>query len=125
MKLLRALRLSVSYQKSGIIKASEPIIYKVISNTQNYPAFIPFVNAAKITKKISDHENYTQLTVSYGSFKELSYLSHVKMHPATKLGDKSWIHSYCKDAPLKKLNSIWEIQGKDERNSYVNYTLDF
>lgn len=70
---------------------------------------------------MSKKQNYTQLTINYNKFKQLSYTSHVKMQPSgivvEKLGKDnvegknssnmkergSKIISICKEKPLKRL----------------------
>lgn len=121
MILLRSCNF-VSYTKSGPIRCSKQTLFNVISQTQNYPKFIPWVDASKIVQSISPQENFTQLTISFNRFKQLSYTSHVKM---SQDGETWTIRSLCKDEPLKKLESVWEITEKDRKSCDVNYKLDF
>lgn len=65
----QAVKWPVSYRKLGMIQAPEPIVYSVISQTQHYPKFIPFIDSSRIVRQVSPTENYTQLTVSYNKFK--------------------------------------------------------
>lgn len=91
----------------------------MISRTQDYPQFIPWVEAAHIAQPISSNENLTQLTISASKFKSLSYTSHVKMHRGRSAEDPSWVYSVCKEEPLKKLHSLWEIRNRGQAESYV------
>lgn len=127
--LLCRRQFSISYSKSGIIRCSPTTLYSVISQTQNYHRFIPWVDSSKIVKRISDLENYTELTISFNRFKELSYTSHVCMEDNSKPEGSSkgkWVvRSLCQDEPLKKLESVWQIEEDGPKTSKVDYFLDF
>lgn len=73
---------SLTFSKSGIIRAPHQRVYNVISQTENYGRFIPWCKSARIIEKSSPTNNKTELSITFKNFKDLRYISDVTLSPA-------------------------------------------
>lgn len=107
------------YNEKRLIGYTKPQLHKLVSNTNDYPEFVPFcVSAKTISKTISQPliKKQVQLTIGFLHLQE-SYLSTVTIHD-------SKITAQSRSEIFKKLNTTWEFEEKG-LETIVNFKLEF
>jgi coenzyme Q-binding protein COQ10 len=92
----------ISHRETRIVPYPAELMYRVVSDVENYPKFLPWVVALRV---LSRRENgmTAEMAVGYGALRE-RYTSDVALDPAIRRIDVSQIKG-----PFKTLENHWQF----------------
>jgi coenzyme Q-binding protein COQ10 len=93
-------------------------MYRVVSDVERYPEFLPWVLALRV-KSRQDRVVIAEMMVGYKAFRE-KYTSKVVLDPA-----QLTVNVTQADGPFRKLENHWRFVPKGPEACEVNFTIDF
>ena len=93
-------------------------IYALVADVPNYPKFLPWCKAARITKHESDTVFYAELIIAFKGLTE-RYTSRVTLTP------HSAIKAEMVEGPFHHLVNDWHLKPSDEEGCEIHLDLDF
>ncbi len=99
------------------------MLFALVADVEKYPEFLPWVAGARILKSEGD-VRHAELKVSYKGFSE-SYVSKVTLVPPTDESGEGTIDVTLERGPFKKLRNYWVFRKIDEKNTQVEFFVDF
>ncbi len=111
-----------THSEKRVMPYSAGQMYDLIADIEAYEEFLPWVAAARITKRQveADHEIVdADLVVSFKVFRE-KFGSRVTLKPAKYEIDVAYL-----DGPFKYLNNHWSFTPIDDTSCEVDFFVDF
>jgi coenzyme Q-binding protein COQ10 len=105
-------------RETRLVPYSADLIYRVVSEVERYPEFLPWVLGLRI-KSRSDHIVIAEMMVGYKGFRE-KYTSKVVLDPQHLTVDVGQT-----EGPFRKLENHWRFTPKGPDACDVNFTIDF
>jgi len=92
-------------------------LYKVISDFESYPEFLPWCKNAKILdQKKNDTE--VDIEIAKGSLsKSFTTINHLKKNKSMEMK--------LEKGPFKKLEASWKVVAKDKQHCEVQFNIDY
>ena len=96
----------------------------LVIDIEQYPKFLPWCSAAKITKKINNNNMDADLVINFKTFSQ-KYSSNIRIHKLNK--DTYEIFVASTNGPFKKLVNYWKFQNIDKKQNLVKiiFFIDF
>jgi coenzyme Q-binding protein COQ10 len=92
-------------------------MYDLVADVRNYPEFLPWVNAMRVTSDTED-ELIADMIVGFKSLRE-TFSSRVLKQPKTRI-EVDYL-----DGPMKHLHNVWTFEPKSDGGCFVEFTVDF
>ena len=111
-----------THSEKRVMPHSAAQMYQLIADIEAYEEFLPWVAAARITRRQveADHEIVdADLVVSFKVFRE-KFGSRVTLRPAAHEIDVAYL-----DGPFKYLNNHWKFTPIDDASCEVDFFVDF
>jgi coenzyme Q-binding protein COQ10 len=105
------------HRETRVVPHSADLMYRVVSEVEDYPKFLPWVLGLRIKSRSGD-VLIAEMLVGYGTFRE-KYTSRVTLDPAARRIDVVQT-----DGPFRKLENHWRITPKAE-GCEIDFTIDF
>jgi len=93
-------------------------MYRVVSEVQHYPEFLPWVLGLRV-KSRSDNLVIAEMMVGYKGFRE-KYTSKVQLDPAQLTVDVTQM-----EGPFRRLENHWRFTPAGPQACKVNFAIDF
>ena len=92
-------------------------LYELVANVEQYPQFLPWCKACRITKREGD-TFHADLVIAFKIFRE-RFTSKVKLIPETGV-DVEYING-----PFRYLNNHWRFEPAEDGGCIVDFFVDF
>ena len=92
-------------------------LYELVANVEQYPQFLPWCTACRITKREGD-TFHADLVIAFKIFRE-RFTSKVKLIPETGV-DVEYING-----PFRYLNNPWRFEPAEDGGCIVDFFVDF
>ena len=105
------------FDHSEILPFPRDLLYKIVTDVNLYPEFLPWCLSANILEK-GKSDLLADLQVGLGPFKE-TFRSHVKLTPPSR------VEVIYKEGSLKHLNTFWILQEISPHETHIDFHVDF
>lgn len=106
-----------SISRSALVTHSAANMFKLVSDVESYPQFLPWCQSASVAEQTEKHQ---LATVSVDQ-----RMRGVRFTTRNKLVTDEAIHMSLVDGPFKKLSGIWRFKPIDESGCRVELEIDF
>ena len=106
------------HQETRLVPYSADLMYRVVSEVERYPEFLPWVLGLRVKSRASNLV-IAEMMVGYKGFRE-KYTSKVVLDPDARTVDVGQT-----EGPFRKLENHWRFTPKGEGACEVNFTIDF
>ena len=106
------------YQEARIVPYPADLMYRVVSDVERYPEFLPWVLGLRV-KSRSGNIVIAEMMVGYKAFRE-KYTSRVTLDPAALTVDVTQ-----ESGPFRKLENHWRFTPLDGDRCEVAFAIDF
>jgi coenzyme Q-binding protein COQ10 len=106
------------YQETRIVPFPAELMYRVVSDVERYPEFLPWVLGLRV-KSRSESVVIAEMMVGYKAFRE-KYTSHVALDPAECTVDVTQA-----EGPFRKLENHWRFVPVTPDSCEVHFAIDF
>ena len=106
------------YQETRIVPFAAELMYRVVSDVERYPEFLPWVLGLRV-KSRSENVVIAEMMVGYKSFRE-KYTSRVALDPAQCRVDVTQA-----EGPFRKLENHWRFVPVTPDSCEVHFAIDF
>jgi len=102
-----------SHKETKILPYTAKQMLDLVLDIENYPKFLPWCSAAKITNKINQNHLTADLVISFKNFSQ-KYTSDVK---TTRISSHEYkVDVIAIDGPFKNLINHWHFQDSSDNN---------
>ena len=110
-----------SHKETKILPYSAQQMLELILDIENYPKFLPWCLAAKITNRVNQDHLIADLVISFKAFSE-KYTSEVK---TTKISEDEYkVEVIAIYGPFKNLVNKWHFKNLSNDNKHLS-TIEF
>ncbi len=106
------------YREVRIVPYPAELMYRVVSDVEQYPQFLPWVLGLRV-KSHTDDGVIAEMMVGYRAFRE-KYTSRVRLDPATLTVDVGQT-----EGPFRKLENHWRFVPVTPESCEVHFAIDF
>jgi coenzyme Q-binding protein COQ10 len=106
------------YQETRIVPFPAELMYRVVSDVERYPEFLPWVLGLRV-KSRSESVVIAEMMVGYKAFRE-KYTSRVALDPAECTVDVTQA-----EGPFRKLENHWRFVPVTPDSCEVHFAIDF
>ncbi len=106
------------YQETRIVPYPADLMYRVVSDVERYPEFLPWVLGLRV-KSRQDNLVIAEMMVGYKAFRE-KYTSRVVLDPAALTVDVTQA-----EGPFRKLENHWRFTPLEDGRCEVQFAIDF
>lgn len=111
-----------SHKETKTLPYSAKQMFDLVMDIEEYPQFLPWALAAKITKKINDNHLEADLVVNFKGFSQ-KYSSDVR---SSKTIDGEFLISVVAiDGPFKNLVNSWQFKDLPNNHCQIEFFIDF
>ncbi len=107
----------INYQENKILPFSAEDLFKLVSDIEDYPNFLPWCKGARI-KSCMDNIIIAELLVRFGLFNS-SYTSKVTLNP------NKTITVLLEEGPLNRLTTFWQFEECSGIGTSVTIDVNF
>ncbi|MEM9987913.1 MAG: type II toxin-antitoxin system RatA family toxin [Pseudomonadota bacterium] len=93
-------------------------MFALVADVEDYPSFIPWVEALRVRSRQGDHQLTADMVVKYKIFRE-SFRSQVDFNLSEHIIDVTYIRG-----PLKTLTNQWKFLS-DSKGCIVDFSIGF
>ena len=100
----------ISHRETRIVPYTADLMYRVVSDVERYPQFLPWVVALRVLSR-GENRMTAEMAVGYGALRE-RYVSDVVLDPAIRRIDVTQVEDG--KGPFKVLENHWRFTPHDE-----------
>jgi coenzyme Q-binding protein COQ10 len=106
------------HQETRIVPYPAELMYRVVSDVEQYPQFLPWVLGLRV-KSRTESTVIAEMMVGYKSFRE-KYTSRIQLDPAGLTVDVAQA-----EGPFRKLMNHWHFTAVTPESCEVEFAIDF
>jgi len=110
-----------AHRENRIVPYTADLMYRVVADIEQYPAFLPWVAALRVLSRVQEQEGeivIAEMAVGFGALRE-RYTSRVALDPVARRIDVAAIKG-----PFKTLENHWRFI-PDGEHSRIDFALAF
>ena len=107
----------ISHRETRTVPYPAELMYRVVSEVEKYPQFLPWVLALRVLSRRENHMQ-AEMAVGYGGLRE-RYTSDVRLDPQARTIEVIEI-----EGPFKTLENRWRFTPKDQ-GCEVEFCIEF